>query len=128
MQDCVQPSRAFLVSVLTFVSLTSSLLVLLLVFTVMEAKRQLNRTREEGKSHNKITEVEREDYEEIHKAEIDILVSEVKEDLTSLYEVMPEEYIDRYLQSNSSEQFTRLCLLSFNKASYAENFKRCRLA
>ena len=97
MHDCVQPSRTITVCVLAFVSLASLLLVLLLLFTVMEARRQLNRTRGERASYNRSTEVEREEFEELHKAEIDILVSEVKEDLTSLYEVMPEEYIDRYL-------------------------------
>ena len=109
MQDCVQPSRTITVCVLAFVSLASLLLVLLLLFTVMEARRQLNRTRGERTSYNRSTEVEREEFEELHKAEIDILVSEVKEDLSSLYEVMPEEYIDRYLQSNSLGQLTRFC-------------------
>ena len=97
MQDCVQPSRIGVVCVLAYVSLTLLLLVLLLLFTVMEARRQLNRTRGERTSYNRSTDVEKEEFEELHKAEIDILVSEVKEDLSSLYEVMPEEYIDRYL-------------------------------
>ena len=59
MQDCVQPSRIGVVCVLAYVSLTLLLLVLLLLFTVMEARRQLNRTRGERTSYNRSTEVEK---------------------------------------------------------------------